>query len=107
MGKRPMMNLTKVVTEQRRLALLRTLSEVAYHLNEDVLLQALEEMSVASATKDLVRSDLTYLQDNGLIRVEKLPRTSSELWIGHLTAAGKDVANGRPHPGVAQRQPDC
>ena len=102
-----MMNLTKVVTEQRRLAILRTLAELAFNLNEDVLLQALDEMSVASATKDLVRSDLTYLQEHGLIRIEMLPRSAGELWIAHLTIAGKDVANGRTHPGVAQRQPDC
>ena len=43
MGKRSMMNLTKVVTEQRRLAILRTLAELAFNLNEDVLLQALDE----------------------------------------------------------------
>lgn len=107
MGKDPMMNLTKVVTEQRRLAILRTLSEVAYHANEDVLTQALDEMSLASVTKDMVRADLVFLSEHGLIRVEKMPKASGELWIAHLLVAGKEVAGGRTHPGVAQRQPDC
>ena len=102
-----MMNLTKVVTEQRRLAILRTLAELGYHINEDVLTQALGEMFVASVSKDMVRADLEFLSQHGLIRVEKMPRTSGELWVAHLQIAGKEVANGRSHPGVAQRQPDC
>jgi hypothetical protein len=102
-----MMNLTRVVTEQRRLAILRTLDELGYNLNEDVLQQALAEMSLASVSKDMVRADLTYLAEHSLMRIEKLPRASGEMWIAHLLIAGKEVANGRFHVGVAQRQPDC
>ncbi len=102
-----MMNLTKVVTEQRRLAILRTLAEVSYNLNEDVLIQALGELSVATVTKDMVRADMTFLAQGGLIRVETLPKERGELWIAHLLTHGKEVAEGRHFPGIAQRQPDC
>ena len=102
-----MMNLTKVVSEQRRLAILRTLSELSFHLNEDVILQALNEMSLAGVSKDLVRADMTFLAEHGLIRIEEMRKANGELWIAHLLVAGKEVANGRTHVGVAQRQPDC
>lgn len=102
-----MMNLTKVVSEQRRLAILRTLSELGFNLNEDVILQALNEMSLAGVSQDLVRADMTFLAEHGLIRIDLMRKNRGELWIAHLLVAGKDVANGRTHVGVAQRQPDC
>ena len=102
-----MMNLTKVVTEHRRLAILRTLDELGYNLNEDVIHQALAEMSLASVSKDMVRADLAYLEEHALIRIDRLQKANGQMWIAHLHVAGKEVANGRPHVGVAQRQPDC
>jgi predicted transcriptional regulator len=102
-----MMNLTKVLAEDRRLAMLRTLAEVpGYNLNEDIVRQVLERLGSPGATKDLIRADLQFLEQHGLIRVEKMPKATGDLWIAHLLLAGQDVANGRPHAGIAQLQPD-
>lgn len=103
-----MMNLTKVLSEDRRLAILRTLAEVpGFNLNEDIVRQVLDRLGSPGAAKDLIRADLNFLEEHSLIRIEKMPKVNDALWIAHLLGAGKEVANGRPHTGIAQLQPDC
>ena len=97
--------LTDVLMKDRRLVILRTLSESNYVLNEGILRQALARIGHPEAAKDLVRADMQFLETHGLIRVEKLPMPSGELWVAHLEEAGLDVANGQPHEGVARRTP--
>lgn len=100
------MSLTEVLTKDRRLVILRTLSEVAaYSSNEGVLRQALHHIGHPEANKDLIRADLSFLERHGLVRVERLPMPSGELWVAHLLDDGLEVANGRPHEGVARRTP--
>ena len=100
------MSLMEVLMKDRRLVVLRTLSEVqAYSLNEGVLRQALVSIGHSEAAKDLIRADLQFLAAHGLIRIEKLAMPSGELWVAHLLDGGLDVANGQPHEGVARRTP--
>ena len=100
------MSLTKVLTEDRRLVILRTLSEVpGYNLNEAILRQALAQIGHPEASKDLVRADLQFLSEHGLIRIARLAMPSGELWIATLLEDGDAVANGRPHEGVGRRGP--
>lgn len=100
------MSLETVLAEDRRLVILRTLSEVPqYALNESVLRKALDAMGHAVG-HDVVRADLAFLREHGLVRVETLYPPSGELWLVHLAEAGNDVARGRLHPGVARRGPD-
>ena len=100
------MNLTKVLTEDRRLVILRTLSEMpGYTLNEDVIRQAVEAIGHPEATKDFIRQDLRFLEEHSLVRRDEMDLPSGKLWIIHLTSSGKDVAHGRHHEGVAQLQP--
>ena len=100
------MSLTEVLTKDRRLVILRTLSEVeAYSSNEGVLRQALHHIGHPEASKDLIRADLEFMARHGLLRIEKLPMPSGELWVAHLLDDGLSVASGRPHEGVARRTP--
>jgi hypothetical protein len=99
-------SLTEVLMKDRRLVVLRTLSEVqAYSLNEGVLRQALHSIGHFEAGKDIIRADLQFLEQHALIRIEKMPMPSGELWVAHLLDAGLDVANGQAHEGVARRTP--
>jgi hypothetical protein len=96
------MSLTSILAEDRRLAILLTLMEASgYELNEDALKQVLRLLAHV-VTQDVLRGDLSWLSEQGLVRVEKIPVTSGELWIAHLTGNGQDVANGAPYPGIAR-----
>lgn len=100
------MSLTEVFAKDRRLVILRTLSEVdAFSSNEGVLRQALNHIGHPEATKDLVRADLEFLGRHGLIRIDRLSMPSGDLWVAHLLDDGLAVANGRAHEGVARRTP--
>lgn len=99
------MSLETVLAEDRRLVMLRCLSDVAgFHLNEAVLRTAVTGVG-HSVGRDLVRADIGYLSDHGLVRKEVLHGAGGELWLVHLTDAGEQVARGRPHPGVARLGP--
>ena len=96
------MSLTSILAEERRLAILQTL-EVApgYELNEDTLRLALKTQA-RNVTHDVLRGDLAWLESQDLVRVQKLPVASGELWLGHLRPTGQDVVGGAPFPGVAR-----
>ena len=99
-------SLAEVLMRDRRLVILRTLSEVQqFSSNEGILRQALQQIGHPEASKDLVRADLEFLERHSLVRVEKLPMPSGELWVAHLLDDGLEVANGRAHEGVARRTP--
>ena len=99
------MSLETVLAEDRRLVILRCLSEVAgFHLNEAVLRTTLNHFA-HNAGRDLVRADIEYLVEHGLARIEKLRPASGELWLVYLTGAGDEVAKGRPHVGIARLGP--
>lgn len=98
------MSLAKIQSEDRRLIMLRALDESQFHANETVLKQVTEQFG-HQASRDMLRGDLTFLAENGLIRLEKLPAQSGEIWVAHLLTAGQEVAQGRAYPGVARREP--
>ncbi len=90
------------LAEDRRLMVLRSLCEATgYNLNEGVLKKALHHLACIVGA-DQVRADAVWLEEHGLVEVEKLVGPSGELWIVRLTSAGQDVAEGRQHPGVAR-----
>lgn len=93
-----------VLAADRRLELLRALVEAPGNsLNEMVGKIVLAGRGHDAATA-LLRADLQYLSDHGLIRLERLPNGHDELWLAHLTVTGEDVAAGRQgNPGVARR----
>ncbi len=101
------MSFASLLAEDRRLVILRCLTEVpGYEANESVLRTGLAHFGHRVGS-DIVRADLAFLADHDLLRVEKLAGGAGELWLATLTAAGRDVAEGdRVHPGVKRRGPE-
>jgi Fe2+ or Zn2+ uptake regulation protein len=94
----------KLITEDRRLVILRLLANVSdYTLNSVVLTQALADQG-HPASREAVKADLDFLEDLGLVAV----KAPSGLTVAALTPRGKDVACGReavrgvkiPEPGL-------
>ena len=96
------MSLTAIMAEDRRLHILAALAEaVGFELNETALRVVLRAFA-HNVTGDVVRGDLTWLTDHGMIRVRHLEQPEGTLWIAHLRQAGQDVAAGAPYPGIAR-----
>lgn len=99
-----MASLSLLLTADRRLVILRSLTETGLEANEMVLRQALDHFG-HHASADMVRGDLQWLAEQELVRIEKLSASAGELWLVKLTRSGQDVAEGRSvRPGVARRE---
>lgn len=86
--------------EDRRLVLLRLLSEqLGYRANSSVLHAGLQHLAIA-ASRDDVLTDLSWLRDQGLVRLqEPVPG----VYAAELTGRGQDVAAGAVQvPGVSR-----
>ncbi|CAM4295352.1 MULTISPECIES: VpaChn25_0724 family phage protein [Stenotrophomonas] len=89
--------------EDRRLVLLRLLSEQnGYRANSSVLHAGLNVLAVA-ASRDDVLTDLTWLSEQSLVRVdEPVPG----VMVAELSARGHDVSRGMASvPGVSRPSP--
>jgi hypothetical protein len=98
--------LAEDLAADRRLIILRALTEVpGASTNESVAQKAVAHFGHRVAL-DLVRADFQFLADLALVRIEKIQAQRGELWLAHLLQRGQDVANGfATVPGVAQRLP--
>jgi hypothetical protein len=98
------MSFAEELAADRRLVVLRALAEMPGNAgNESVVKQALDYFGHRVGS-DIVRADLQFLSDHGLLRIEKIEAAKGELWVARLTQAGDDVAAGRSvHPGVKRR----
>lgn len=92
------------VRGERRLALLRLLASTPTHPAADTLLyRALPDVGLAGPL-DVVRADLAWLEEQGLVEQD---RTAGAVMLARITARGIDVAEGLSHvPGVARPQPE-
>lgn len=101
------MSLQQLLDEDRRLVILRCLSEAHdYSLNESLIERMLVRLRVGVPGRDIVRAHLAWLEQHGLVSVERMEMGGArELWVGKLTKAGQEVAQGRPWPGVARPSP--
>lgn len=98
-----MSDFARLLAEDRRLVVLRTLAEDHdYSVNDFVLKRALASLG-HDVSRDMLRADLTWLKDQRLIRVRLLD--DGAIWVATATEDGVDVAGGRPHPGVARPAP--
>jgi len=96
-------SLARILAEDRRLVILRTLAEDHdYSVNDFVLKRALASLG-HDVSRDMLRGDLTWLKDQGLLRVKVLD--DGTIWVATATEDGVDIARGRPHPGVARPAP--
>lgn len=84
---------TDRLREDRRLVLLRLLSEQpGYRANSSNLHAGLYALGIA-ATRDDVTTDLHWLQEQSLVRLESLPEVP-DLSIATITTRGDDVVKG-------------
>lgn len=85
-----------------RIGILRVLAGVqGYSANESLLTDALHELGFG-ATRDQVRSELTWLKEQSLVTIDDL----SGLMIAAVSQRGVDVAEGRAAvPGVKKPSP--
>lgn len=87
----------QLLTEDRRLTILRILLESAeYRANEFLLNTALSSFA-HSVSADQLRTDLAWLQEQGVIKLA----TVASVQIAELNRRGQDVALGRAEvPGI-------
>lgn len=89
--------------EDRRLVLLRLLSETnGYRTNSSILHSGLFGLGIVSSRDD-VNTDLQWLQEQGLLRLNE---PVSGVVVAELAARGFDVVNGATNvPGVSRPSP--
>ncbi len=86
-----------LVSEHARIAILRFLEDAPrYTSNVSMLASALPRLGI-SHTRDQVVSEITWLQEQGLVETE----TSGDFMIATATTRGVEVAQGIvKHPGI-------
>lgn len=96
------MNFADLLTEDRRLSLLRLLAEApGTSANTFVLASGLRAVG-HSCSGDLVESDVAWLAEQSLVIIEDLGKVR----VAHLTQRGEDVSAGRAVvPGVKRPVP--
>jgi hypothetical protein len=96
------MSFTQVLTEDRRLLLLRLLAESpGYSANSSILHSAISTFG-HNASRDQVLGDLVWLEEQELTAGEQV----GPVHVAKITERGLDVAQGRArHPGVKRPAP--
>lgn len=99
----PEMSWVERMSEHRRICLLRTLASApAYRANDSLLHDVVNDEFALGCSRDQVRTDLAWLRDQGLVRIEEI----AGVYIVELTRQGEDVASGRQvAPGVKRPTP--
>ena len=82
-----------VITADQRLALLQALVACNNDANQNILQTCLAQYG-HSISMDLVRNHLLWLEEQGLVRINRLDAGASELFVATITQRGLDVANG-------------
>jgi len=92
-------NFSEYLRRDIRLVLLRVLVEMPeYRANSSVLTMALERYGHA-VTRDQVKTELRWLEEQGLLKVEDV----GPVLVATLSERGADVARGRAQvPGIAR-----
>ena len=85
------------MAEDRRLVILKVLAELPAYRTNSFLLHTLLAKWGHDPSADQVKTDLTFLQEQGLLTLEVV----ESVFIATLTTRGADVAAGRiTNPGV-------
>jgi hypothetical protein len=76
----PKQSFGEFLAEDRRLQILRALDEaMEYNLNEQVLKLALHHIG-HDVGADIIRGEVTWLEHNQLVSVEKMDRDAARAW---------------------------
>jgi len=96
------MAMKTIIQEHQRLVVLRLLSEdLGYDLNESILQDGLGIYSL-SISRDALRTQLAWLEEQGCITLSELQGTQ----LAKLTPRGLDIANGSAiQPGIKRPRP--
>jgi DNA-binding transcriptional ArsR family regulator len=94
--------LAELMKEHQRLVILRMLSEDSgYDLNESILQDGINAVGL-DISRDALRTQLAWLEEQGLISVENV----GNIKVARLNGRGLDVANGRANvPGIKRPSP--
>ena len=98
-------NYETIVDENQRMIILSLLkADAGFAMNEDVLQSALEIAGGYKVSADKLRTELGWLKEQGLIKLETL----QQLWVAKITQRGLDVAGNRTSvPGVQRPRPSA
>lgn len=96
------MALKELLQQDRRLVIVRVLNEMpGYEANDSIINSALDAYG-HNVSRDLVLSELHWLQEQGLLNLRDLAGTQ----VARITQRGIDVAKGQAtHPGVKRPRP--
>ncbi|EGM6007413.1 ArsR family transcriptional regulator [Escherichia coli] len=90
-----------ILTEDRRLVILRSLMDCNNEANESILQDCLDAYG-HNVSRDVVRGQIDWLAEQQLVTVENL----RGFYVVTLTSRGQDVAEGRAHvAGVKRPRP--
>ncbi|MGQ0287133.1 VpaChn25_0724 family phage protein [Pasteurellaceae bacterium 22721_9_1] len=91
-----------IFAQDQRLVILRSLVEAGYDANESILDDCLS-LYGHHISRDLVRNHLNWLEEQGLITIERL---QNDFMVARITQRGLDVANGEAQvDGVKRPRP--
>lgn len=100
------MSFAERISEDRRLCILRLLVEAEGRANESVLKDGLTMLGLdAGLTRDVLRSELNWLSNRGLLRIEWF---NDKVAVAHIqrrgveTAAGKERVEGVARPSLGE-----
>lgn len=97
------MNYAQMVQQDRRLVILRILSESDQYSTNEHLLKMAMHMFGHNVGTDLARTELAWLKEQGLVSVDEI----GGVQIPKLTGRGLDVAQGSTVvPGVKRPAPE-
>ena len=91
------MSIQAILDSQQRLVILRSLLDIGGAANESILNDCLDQLGTGRVTRDRVKTLLAWLEEQGLVRIERL----ATVQVAHLTGRGQEVAEGRAGvPGI-------
>lgn len=94
-----------VVKAHRRLEILRALDQDPSGQHNDSVLQGLLDARAHTATRDQIRTELSWLSEQDLIQLEHVG-PDAEYYVAQITERGHEVAMGRTKvPGVEKPRP--
>lgn len=86
------MSYADLLREDVRLVILRTLSELpSYRGNSSVLCTILDQKYGHAVTRDSVKTELRWLEEQGLIEIDQ----AGSVLVAMLKERGEEVARGR------------
>ncbi|HLJ65194.1 MAG TPA: ArsR family transcriptional regulator [Stellaceae bacterium] len=95
------MKFSETIAADRRLSLLELLGRASgATANHAILHSGLDELG-HRCSRDQVRTELAWLQEQGLVTLRRVEHGSASILVARLTERGEDAAKGRVRiPGV-------